>query len=305
MKTELKCFPCFIDDIIGGLELIEGDPEIRKLLTERVWSALNPPFDFEVTPSTYITKAHRVLKSYYGRDNLFSELRDKCNRAGIDVAQAVRREVSPLADKERFCRLVKWAIAGNELDFRTVGTGYQLTCEDFYRLLRETADKPLSLDESSLLFDSLPSVHRVLYVLDNVGEVALDALLIEEFLKMGIKVDVVYRGGAITSDVVLGDLDQEGITKLPVELVLAGPDTLGISFQEASPQFKSSLERADLTVAKGQANYYEFSRNFGSYRSRVVHLFRTKCDLVTTRFGFRGKVGIAAELREEFLGSRW
>ncbi|MCK4240511.1 MAG: DUF89 family protein, partial [Candidatus Atribacteria bacterium] len=49
------------------------------------------------------------------------------------------------------------------------------------------------------------------------------------------------------------------------EIILAGPDTLGISLNEMSDQLKRELQNADLVIAKGQANYYALTE----YRPKV------------------------------------
>jgi uncharacterized protein with ATP-grasp and redox domains len=134
-----------------------------------------------------------------------------------------------------------------------------------------------------------------------VGEIAFDKLLIEFFTKIGKEVIVVYRGGAITSDIILEDLEYTGITDLNVKTVLAGPDTLGISFEEMSDELKKEIEQADMIISKGQANYYEFSKHFNEIKGKIINLLRTKCDIVSKKFGKSGKLGLAVILREEFI----
>ncbi len=301
METNLKCIPCFIDDIIGALDLIEDSIEVKQKLTNQVVSFIAQGLDYTKTPSYYITRCHRIIKKYYKKDNLFKEIRDKCNQVGLELSKKVEKELSDKKDLEKFKELIKWAITGNELDFRTVGTGYNLTLDDFYKILYTTFKKPLDIDESEKIFNTVNNSQRILYVLDNVGEIAFDKLLIKYFLEKNKKVSVVYRGGTITSDIIFEDLEFVGITELPVKTVLAGPDTLGISFEEMSDELKEEVKKADLIISKGQANYYEFSKHFNEIEGTIVNLFRTKCDLVSTKFGLRGKLSLAVILREDFI----
>ncbi len=301
MKTELKCIPCFIDDIIGAVDLIEESFDVKRNLIEQVVKFIGNGLDYSKTPSFYITRCHRIIKKYYGKDNLFEEIREKCNQVGKELSNKVKSEVWGKKDNRKFKELIKWAIVGNELDFRTVGTGYNLTIEDFYEILYSTFKKPLDIDETEKIFTIVNSAENILYVLDNVGEIAFDKLLIEYFLEKGKKVKVAYRGGAITSDIILEDLKFVGITELPVETVKAGPDTLGISFEEMTEEMSTVIEKADLIIAKGQANYYEFSKHFHEIRGNIVNLLRTKCDLVSNKFNKKGKLSLAVVLREEFI----
>jgi len=302
MKTQLKCISCFIDDAIGGIELIEKDKKVQKKLIKKIISYFDKTsIDYNKTPSFYITRVHRVIKNYYKKDNLFKNIREQCNSVGLKLSKKIKKELGNKTDLKTFKKLIKWAITGNELDFRTVGTGYNLTLEDFYNILNKTFEKPLNIDESNKIYELVKNSKKILYVLDNVGEIAFDKLLIEFFIKMDKKVSVVYRGGAITSDIILEDIKYVGIDKLPVKLVLAGPDTLGISFDEMSKQLKNEINNTDLIISKGQANYYEFSENFNKIKAKIVNLFRTKCNPVSQKFSKKGKIGIAAVLRKDFI----
>ncbi len=302
METQLNCIPCFIDDIIGGINLIEKDDKIKKRLVSDIINYFaEEGIDYSKTPSYYITRVHRIIKKYYGKDNLFKDIRDKCNEVGLKLSEKIGKELATEDEINRFKKLVKWAITGNELDFRTVGTGYNLTLDDFYNILYKTYEIPLDIDESEKIHALLPKTDKILYVLDNVGEIAFDKLLIEFFVEKGKEVSVVYRGGAITSDIIIEDLDFVGISDMQVKTVLAGPDTLGISFEEMSDELKKEIEQADMLISKGQANYYEFSKHFKEINGEIINLLRTKCDFVSKKFGKSGKLGLAVILREEFI----
>jgi uncharacterized protein with ATP-grasp and redox domains len=76
-----------------------------------------------------------------------------------------------------------------------------------------------------------------------------------------------------------------------------GPDTLGISATEMSSELQEELAKADLVISKGQANFQVFSAMKGNPHSafRISNcacLLTTKCNLVSSRFGSEGKVGI-------------
>ena len=63
---------------------------------------------------------------------------------------------------------------------------------------------------------------------------------------------------------------------------------------------RTALENADVIITKGQANFYvlsEFGMEFPN--ATIISLFVTKCDLVSDIFGLKGKVGIAAILKEK------
>ena len=71
---------------------------------------------------------------------------------------------------------------------------------------------------------------------DNVGELALDKLLIQELQRNNAIVISAVRGGPITSDATIDDARQIELHAAAPSVILAGPDTSGISFQEMSEE---------------------------------------------------------------------
>jgi hypothetical protein len=91
------------------------------------------------------------------------------------------------------------------------------------------------------------------------------------------------------------DAIQVGLDEV-VPIIVAGPDTLGISLEEMSEDMRKAIATADLIVTKGQANFYvmeEFAPKIGQ---KIACLFSTKCDPISAKFGLKGKVNIAALL---------
>ena len=77
------------------------------------------------------------------------------------------------------------------------------------------------------------------------------------------------------------------------KIILAGPDTLGISLHEMSDQLKKELQTADLVIAKGQANYYALTEYRPNVPGQIACLFRTKCELVSNDLRETGKINVA------------
>jgi hypothetical protein len=130
-----------------------------------------------------------------------------------------------------------------------------------------------------------------------VGEIALDKFLIEYMQRNGeTRVISAVRGGPITSDATMDDARQVKLQESASSVILAGPDTLGISFHEMSDEFSKELSQADLVIAKGQANFYVFSEHKNELRCPVVSFFRSKCQLVSGLFGFHENINVATIL---------
>jgi len=293
LKAQNVCIPCILDDLVGAIRTLKLSPETSRKVIREALGYLAKGFDGSRPPASYITEIHRTLKRVTGITVPFAEARERANQVCLKLAARIRGEIKDLSDLECFHRLVRLAVAGNEMDFRTVGTGYGVTEKDMDSRLREAASRPLAVDEIGKLYEAAGEAREVLFLHDNVGEIALDRLLIEELKRLGARVTSALRGGPITSDATVKDGKMVGLDQV-AQVIEAGPDTLGISFEEMSPALKKALTGTDLILSKGQANYYVLSEHRQEVNAPIAYLIRTKCDLVASEFGQKGRVSIAA-----------
>jgi uncharacterized protein with ATP-grasp and redox domains len=293
MRTQLNCASCIIDDLCGALQLIPLEEKTKKEILRESFEFLAREFSTEKIPSYFITEVHRILKKISGIEIPFQERRDKCNQLGIEMAEKINLEAEKLKESERFSFLVNWAIASNHLDFRTVGAGYAFQMAEIIEELRTCIIEGLKIDQRAEILQIAKSSPKILYIHDNVGEIAFDKLLIKELIRYGASVTSVLRGGPITSDATIKDGETVGLQEAASKIILAGPDTLGISLHEMSDQLKRELQTADLVIAKGQANYYALTEYRSEVPGKIACLFRTKCEIVSNELGETGKINVA------------
>lgn len=289
MLTQRQCLPCFIDDISQATELLcEGMADRQEILA-LILRHLAENLDFCQPPSYHITELHRLLKRRLGLKVPFCERRKRLNQIGMEMARELRAEGDRLEGFSRFRHFAAWALAANALDSRSAGAGYAFRAETAREYLSSHLSKGLARDDLLPLFERIRRAERILYIHDNVGEVALDGALIEEMRRSSGPIVSALRGGAITSDATYEDGLAVGLHRICDRMILAGPDTLGISFREMSTELAEELEKATLVLAKGQANYYVLSEYRDQIKGEVFCLFSTKCEPVANRFGLRGK----------------
>jgi len=294
--AKLGCISCIVDDISGAVESLNLDKDTGNRIMRECLEYLSRNVDLSKEPSIYITEVHRILKRISGIKVPFAERRRLCNEMGLELEKKLSQRLSELSGFDKFSMLARWSIAGNALDFRTVGTGYDFNIDEMERSLYELAVN-LEIDQLTEIYEKVKSARRILFVHDNVGEIVLDKLFIKHVREL-INGEVVsaVRAGAITSDATMDDAEQVRLSEASTSVILAGPDTLGISFYEMSPELKKGLSKADLVFAKGQANYYVFSEHKDKVKCPIVCLFRTKCAFVSGIFDFTRNVNIATIL---------
>ena len=295
MRTQLACISCLIEDVRTAADGLISDEAEKERVMKSLLRCLAEHFTTEEPPSYHITRLHRRLKKLTGIKMPFRKRRQAANEAGVKLARIVAKKRDAMKGSERFSFLARWALAGNSMDFRHVGTGYHFDSEKVEDFFSEALETP-AVNKLRRIYSLLRGARRILYVHDNVGEIALDRLLVEELKGWGKYVVSAVRGGPITSDVVMEDAEFVGLPEVADEVIIAGPDTLGLSFTEMSDEMREQLKKADVLIAKGQANFYVFSEYKDQVPGEIISLFRTKCDCVSNLFGHSGHINIATIL---------
>lgn len=294
MRTAPACLTCILGDVQAAARQVAADEAAALRVTKDCMSFLGEQFGYEREPSYYITQVHRILKQDTGVAVPFAESRQTLNRIAVALAAEVATEALRREGQERFRFLAGWALAGNSLDSRTVGIGYDFSPERTRQHLQGYLDRGFAIDHVDRLYARVGARPRILYIHDNVGEIALDTLLVRDLLAQGCHVTSALRGGPITSDATMEDGLAVGLDRAADRLILAGPDTLGISWEEKSAELCDAMQASPLIIAKGQANYYVLSEHRREIPGEVFCLFTIKCQPVADVLGAqpRQAVGI-------------
>lgn len=299
MRIVPECLSCIIDDILEALVLLEAPRKDVDAILSEVLTYLGQQYPDNEPPSYYITEAHRIVKRRLNLDMPFSTLREICLLSCKEIARDVAREASGLSGQEKTRLLMRWAVAANTLDFRAAGAGYGIATAGIEQMIRERYDAGLDVDDCDRIVRAASSARRIVYLPDNVGELPFDKLLIADIGSYGASFTVPFRGGPITSDVVLADAGAVQMQEAADRIILSGPDTLGVSFKEMTDECSSALAQADVIIAKGQANFYVLSEFGGQFpNAMIVCLFATKCNYVSGLFGCEGRINVAAVIKD-------
>ena len=280
MRTTPTCLTCILGDVYAAAQQVTPDVSTQLKVAKDAMEFLAQTFGHEQVPSHYITGVHRILKRDTGVPVPFEKSRRQLNQVGLAIAARLQGEAERLKGEARFRFLARWALAGNSLDSRTVGIGYTFDPEKTLQHLQAYVDRGLTLDHLDRLYQRVLAKTPILYIHDNVGEIALDKLLVQELRRLGCHVTSALRGGPITSDATMEDGRMVGLDSAADRLIVAGPDTLGISWEEASADLKEAMQSARLIIAKGQANYYVLSERRAKLPGEVFCLFTIKCQPV-------------------------
>ena len=98
-----------------------------------------------------------------------------------------------------------------------MGTGYGFNPTDIERMLQEKLEAGFPIDDTDQLYHLCRTLKKILYIPDNVGELAFDKVVIGLLRSYGAEVIVPLRGGPITSDATLEDGVTIGISEVASE----------------------------------------------------------------------------------------
>jgi uncharacterized protein with ATP-grasp and redox domains len=245
----------------------EDDWLHRKVLEEGM-SEL-PGSDWGRTPAEILTDAFAAARRTLRVQDPFAR-----KRRDLDVSAVVAEVKERLAQAEDpFGLATKAAAAGNVIDALMLGP------LNVPLAIRALIDKGFAQGSPDDLRAALDPVKNVLYVLDNAGEAALDAFLIEEIRKLGKQVTIAARRPGLAHDATREDALAAGITGTIVDtgqdaLLAATPVLCG-------PEFRAAFDAAELVVAKGSAAYETLVHE----RKDVIHLLHVKCEPVARVLG--------------------
>ncbi len=215
----------------------------------------------------------RVIRGVSGVDDPYEEVKT------LEMAQAkaVFAQVKPRVGND-LQSLINLAVLGNSLDFfRSI--------PDALANVSEQAGKELVYfhDDLHRLRDFLlKDPGLILYLTDNAGEVFFDIPFFQYIQSLAQRTILVVKGGPGLNDLTGAELESSGMAEMFGETMDTGTDGAGIDWRYVSPGFAALVEKADLIIAKGMANFETLY--FREMQTPVFFLFRTKCRVVTDYF---------------------
>jgi uncharacterized protein with ATP-grasp and redox domains len=267
MKTYLDCIPCFVSHVLDAVRMTTDDEQVQQKVVREAM-CLGCKLDFMDSPPAAAQKIHRFMRKATGVKDPYKEVKKKFNEFALAMVPELRELISSSA--EPLETAVRLAIAGNIIDF---GVNSAVEQSKVQETIGESLTEPLDMEALGKFREAIGQAEEILYLGDNAGEVVLDGLLIERLPQE--KITFVVKGGPILNDALKEDAEMAGLTDM-VEVIDNGSDAPGTILEDCSKRFVRRFERADLVIAKGQANYETLSE----VQKRVFFMLRPKCTVL-------------------------
>ncbi|WP_297979729.1 ARMT1-like domain-containing protein [uncultured Methanobrevibacter sp.] len=275
MKVYYECGSCFLRQAKEAIDLSTDDEELKFKLIQDVLAYVGENFSKDLSSNATGSRIHQYIKAETGcYDPYFNE-----KKVGNEIALSLMPQVREILERDNSLETyVKIAIVGNILDFGAFDLD-----TDIESLILEGLNKELLINRVDELEDALNKYDKVLYLVDNTGEIVFDKLLLEKIREYDVDITVAVKEKPILNDACLKEALEAGLDEL-ADIISTGSDSVGIVESMISDEFKEILLDSPFIISKGMGNF-EGLTEMDLKNQDVFLLFCTKCPAISKELG--------------------
>jgi len=276
MKAFLQCVPCIFSQIARILCNFEPDAKKREKILKLILADFAGQNFSLHTPPSLTKEAHEIMKKEMGKDDLYIKEKKECNEKALllyDDAFYIYRQ-----SENKLETAIKIAIAGNLIDYGA------LSEFDIQHVVDDYTHRSFAINDYQDFENTLGKSKKILYILDNAGEIVFDKILVTELLNQGKEIIAAVKSKPILNDALLQDAEDVAMTKL-VKVIKSGSTTAGTLFNQATPELKEALIWADMIISKGQGNFETLSEE--KTDKPLFYLLLSKCPHISKNLGIK------------------
>lgn len=283
MKITPTCVPCLIKRCMYEAELVDNAKVDDAVLV--ALDLLSELYSSDSCSAEVATVVHRAVYDLLGTDP-YKEMKVSCNNEALQLVPTAEKYIQGAVD--RLAAAITCAIVGNVFDFGIAGSIQDPS--ELNRKFDELFNEGIHVNDIDKMKKYLKKDAKVLYFTDNCGEVVFDKLLLRELQSFGVHLTVIVKGEAILTDATMEDAEALGLDEVTDEVMNTNAFAVGLDYDKATPELLEKMEKADLIISKGMANFEIFSER--DYRP-IAYLMRTKCRPVADALGLGTELNIA------------
>lgn len=275
MKISYECGPCFLRQAREAMDLSTDDEVLKMEIMEDIFQFLSVNFKANTNSNGSGSAMHRLIKQKTGCMDPYYNEKIEGNEIALkflpDVKEILRKDDS----LENY---VKVAIIGNILDF-----GAFTLDDDIESVIEESLKKDLAVKDIEEFEDSLRKHDKVLYLVDNTGEIVFDKLLLSKIKEYDIDITVAVKSEPILNDACMEDALNVGLDEY-AEIVDIGCGTVGYVDSEISDEFREIFDSHEFIISKGMGNY-EGLTEIDLSKKDMYFLLCAKCNTISRDIG--------------------
>lgn len=275
MKISYECGPCFLRQAREAMDLSTDDDALKMEIMEDVFKFLSDNFKLNTNSNGTGSAMHNLIKQKTGCMDPYYREKIKGNEIALRFLPEVREILKKDNSLENH---VKIAIIGNILDF-----GAFTLDDDVESVIKQSLKNDLAIKDIEGLETSLKTNDRLLYLVDNTGEIVFDKLLLSKIKEYDMDITIAVKSEPILNDACRKDALEVGLDEYG-EIVDMGCGTVGYVDSEISDEFREIFNGHKLIISKGMGNYEGLSEIDLSSKD-IYFLLCAKCNTISKELG--------------------
>ena len=268
MQTASECLVCFMRQALSTVRRSTASQQLQWQIAGEIGGMLSG-FSPQLPPPENAVRYYRLIAQRTGVPDPFAGEKKESNAFALALEMR-SRELIRNADDPLLAAML-FAINANVLDY---GAQYRL---DRDAVLASCQQHAPVINHYQALRQQIATRPRILYLLDNCGEIVFDKLLIERLLGMGCTVTAAVRQRPIINDATLEDAVSIGLDRV-CPVIGNGADVPGTPLASCSVDFQRQFRQAECIISKGMGNFECLSE----VQAPLFFLFIVKCTPVRT-----------------------
>lgn len=275
MKISYECGPCFLRQAREALDLSTDDEALKMEIMEDIFKFLSNNFKLDTNSNSTGSKMHNMIKQKTGCIDPYYKEKIEGNEIALKYLPDVKKILEQDDSLENH---VKIAIIGNILDF-----GAFTLDDDIESVIRTSLKKDLTVKDIEEFENSLKIHDKVLYLVDNTGEIVFDKLLLAKIKEYDLDITIAVKSEPILNDACMEEALDVGLDEFG-ELVEIGCGTVGYVDSEISLEFRKIFEEHKFIISKGMGNYEGLTEIDLSDKD-IYFLLCAKCNTISKDIG--------------------
>ncbi|MDD6776570.1 MAG: damage-control phosphatase ARMT1 family protein [Methanobrevibacter sp.] len=275
MDISYECGPCFLRQAREALDLSTDDENVKMKVMEEIFKFLSTTFKAGTNSNSTGSSMHKIIKQKTGcMDPYYKEKVE-----GNEIALKYLPEVKKILDEDDSLEnYVKIAIIGNILDF-----GAFTLDDDIEGVIKSSLKKDLAVKDIEEFENSLKTHDKVLYLVDNTGEIVFDKLLLAKLKEYDLDITIAVKSEPILNDATMVEALDVGLDEFG-KLVEIGAGTVGYVDSEISDEFRQIFDDHEFVISKGMGNY-EGLTEIDLSKKDIYFLLCVKCNTIARHIG--------------------
>ena len=275
MDISYECGPCFLRQARDALDLSTDNENVKMQVMEEIFKFLSTTFKAGTNSNSTGSSMHKIIKQKTGCMDPYYKEKVEGNEIALKYLPEVKKILDADDSLENY---VKIAIIGNILDF-----GAFTLDDDIEGVIKSSLKKDLAVKDIEEFENSLKTHDKVLYLVDNTGEIVFDKLLLAKLKEYDLDITIAVKSEPILNDATMVEALDVGLDEFG-KLVEIGAGTVGYVDSEISDEFRQIFDDHEFVISKGMGNY-EGLTEIDLSKKDIYFLLCVKCNTIARHIG--------------------